>query len=409
MSKFVDFITSPIFWAGVCLCIVFILVIIVIAIFNKSPSDPGSGVDPDVDPTIPCPLDPSDKVLVACDLTDSTSCTDCAHGFHSCYKVDTDHPYQFKAPSSEVLINVPDGTWCLPTKTTTLNCTEATGVPILAQLNSNENVWMCSCKYPRLFNSEGAFGDCLYETACSRLDDESKSHLICPLTVENPEDNYCKPNSTFLSNPTWNPTLGICDCKSTDAPEYLNLEDGQIKICVADSCTPGKKKGDDCDCGSISDIKTDAVPYKTYISCNSQTKQGTCKTGSQCIPDPCNPGGITGGDENECICTAPDYIQQPNSNSPTGYICENLCTNNGPCGNRGTCYLASTDTEKVALCTNCNYPWLQGTETVLADTGLCSYIRKSIGQSCNSNIECLSNDCENQYLFWGDKHCQMAT
>jgi hypothetical protein len=395
----IDFVTSPIFWAGVCLVIVFIIVIVVVAVFNKSPSDPGSGDDPNVGPiTQPCPLDPNKKVLVACDPKDVSSCSSCSNGFYSCYTVDKENPYQFTAPNSTDLINIPDGTWCLPTKTTTLTCNQATGVPILSQLNANENQWICSCKYPKLF-SNPLGGDCLYETACSRLNADSPNHLVCPTGGD-----FCEPGSTFLENPTWNPLIGVCDCPQ--GTKYLNLEDGQSKVCVADTCSPGTSKSDgSCDCDKISDIKTDKAPYNTFISCPSQTKDGTCLTGSQCIQDPCNPGGKTGPDK-KCVCDSSNYVPIDDSDSPTGSSCFSLCYRNGPCGDRGTCYIDKDAKSGLqALCKDCKYPWTQGTSDTTADTGLCQFLKKSEGQSCNSDKECLSKDCQLQYLFWGDKKC----
>lgn len=391
-------LTNPFFWATLVFVCILIVSIIFVAIryskekldtTNVSPKNPGKG-EP-----VTCPLTTDSTQLISCDPKDVKSCSACTNGLYACYTVNKENPYTYKEQNSTIVMKVPDGTWCLPTKTTSLKCTETTGFPILTKISNTENAWTCHCRYPELFTTKGPYGDCMYEVACNKADGET-GRLVCPEKA-----TFCIPGQPF--DGTWDPSVGVCACK--DSYTYVdkpNPEDPSrnAKFCLQDTCYPGKTDPKDptrCDCSNISTATLTNEGYETYLSYPGDITppEGTYPT-KTCIRDPCNKGGVydssaVGG----CRCDklATKVVDDPFS--PTGFSCSDPCVpdKNNPsaesvCGGRGTCTVV-TDSEgkSKAECINCKYPYFN-------DPSMrCLGQKKASGTSCSNGDECITGVC----------------
>ena len=140
----------------------------------------GNGGGGDV---VKCRVSSNSDDLTECDPNDTNSCEKCG-GLFSCYAVTDDSPYKYTIykGNNHTELKVPNGSWCLPTKTKTLPCNQYSGFPILTRVSPTENAWTCNCKYPQLFQTAGLFGNCLDEIACN-----GEGHLVCP-----PGHSFCK-------------------------------------------------------------------------------------------------------------------------------------------------------------------------------------------------------------------------
>lgn len=380
-----------------------IAIIVSVMIANKpsahiTPSGGGGGgakVAPNCAPS----QDP--ELLIKCDPGDPDTCKNCS-GPSSCYTIDEDHPYYYAhgdAPDQK--FKVPDGNWCLPTKTKTMKCNPYTGYHVLVKLSEKENAWVCNCEYPLMFQKAGALGDCTEELACGAQHGDGQ--LVCP-----PDAKYCKPGTPWVKDPTWSPTAGVCKCKpGLKYVDRSNPGEGvYIKSCVQDTCYPGNNLGDKCDCS------IDGKPYHqnddgsitSYIRCPDdivKTKAVPCtKDAPLCLPDPCNPGGYYDPESGECKCLGTGNVPKESETSPTGWVCQNPCDSlHNPCGDRGVCHVVKKDNDYIAKCKDCQIPWHQD------KNDLCGFHLRPLGQSCDHDWQCLIGACEKQYIWWGDKVC----
>lgn len=374
------------------MCAIVIAIIIVSKIHEHvTPSGGGGGQ------TQNCSPNQDVGLMIKCDPNDPKSCDNCS-GPSSCYVVDKDHPYYYTYGSlPNQKIAVPDGTWCLPTKTTTLPCNQFSGYPVLVRLNSQENAWACHCRYPNLFQNKGALGNCTFEVACGYQTGDGQ--LVCPKGSK-----YCTPDKPWVDQPTYDPIAGVCKCK--DGLKYADFsipdQGVYIKACVQDTCTPGKEVDGKCDCGKPQ--KHEDGTYTSYIRCPDDIIEGQpvpCTTDSpMCLDDPCNPAGYYDNTTLKCVCTYPGTAPKENENSPVGWVCESPCDPaHNPCGNRGTCYLDQIKGDTVAKCKDCLFPWIQDKDN------LCQLRLKDPGESCENDSQCFSGNCSPEWGWTGPKIC----
>ncbi len=361
------------------------------------PSGPGSPVGKN------CPVLPFSS-LVNCDPTKKGACDDCGGATlgYQCYTVNAKNPYTYQVDTTTY--NIPDGTWCLPTKVATRQCNEWTGVPILTKISEGKYEWLCDCsKYPDWFASAPG-GDCTFETVCGYNADSTKSigELVCP---KGGISGICTEGEPWLKTKNWDPKFGECQCiPGYNAVNRVDSGTGKmIKECVKNSCYPGgtetpvtpasgnlcgiasirntctcdkiitnikaiSKKLKDCT-GAMEDVTT--TTYKSWIRCPEDVRSEfgqQCVVSPQCIPDPCNPLGYFDPDTCTCQCGPKGdknstAINVADLSNPVGNKCVDPCTSDSdtnPCitfvGDtkfiHGTkCYIDSTNL--TSHCTNC--------------------------------------------------------
>ena len=347
-----------------------------------------------------CPASVDPANLIPCN--DDSVCETKCGPLHTCYQVRQDYLFKESVTAKEPVL-VPDSPasqkgWCLPTKTTTkLKCNELTGTPVLTQLTDTQNAWTCHCKYPFLFQNAGLYGDCTDEVACGARNPPLTGTLVCPQSMS----KYCKPGEPWVKNPTWNPLQGECKCPS--GLKFLDRSSLQEKLCVADSCTPGKSADDPlagCECPPK--VKTGEGEWVSYIRCPADVlDEKVCNNGNnQCVPDPCNPSGYWDG--GGCVCNGV-FQSVDDATSLTGKVCNDLCgTTGGKCGNRGTCN-PLTGYCKVYTCISA---WQPDTAINNQINETCSKPRFSRGHPCKAGFQCLSGTCSPKYsIFGGDYTC----
>lgn len=310
-----------------------------------------------------CPLTFHSDSLVSCHESDDR-CTKCnEYEPRICTEVSDQSPYKYKLNHSSKELSVPNGKWCLPPKTTDLKCNPMSGDPVLTKQGRNY-IWRCQCKYPKLVDNTGVYGDCSEIAACGAKLDGQTNTLVCP-----PRSEVCTPGEPWSDNPTWNPTAAVCRC----GPGQVYLERGENKLCVEDPCDPGvtdPNNPEQCICPQpVTDDEGNKV---SFVSHNGQ-----------CIEDPCNPLGTFDG--RTCICEKPNTVAQLDVSSPLQWSCASPCDwKNNPCGTRGTCNI---DSNGRAICTNCMFPNYQSKDK------RCNNVVKPQYARCSNNRECESLQC----------------
>lgn len=309
-----------------------------------------------------CPLSFNINSLVSCH-DDEDRCNSCSEkGPRVCVEVTDERPYSYKLDSKSK-VNVPNGKWCLPPIATDLQCNLLTGDPVLTKRGKNY-IWRCQCKYPKLIDNEGVYGDCSEIAACGAKLVGSTNTLICPERSE-----ICTPGQPWSENPTWDPTEAICRC----GPNQIYIQQGENKLCVDDPCFPGKTdetNPNECICPHTTKDKDGNIT--SWVSHNNK-----------CIQDPCNPSGEFDG--RKCICSKPNTVAQLNPLSPIEWSCASPCDSlNNPCGSRGKC---KVDKNGRAICSDCIFPNYQ------SDDKKCNNIVKPQYAKCSKDFECESNIC----------------
>ena len=298
------------------------------------------------------------------------------------------NPYNWK--QGDNIINVPESLankgWCLPdVKQQTTSCNQFTSDTILVENEDKKYEWGCHCTIQNLFDQSNPSENCNVEKACgyesglgelyviknpdtgnnwqcTKTEDCSQAgadSLCCVVDTTGTgsgncgddvsgEQKYC--HVPWLSQQDSEPRYGRCKCDSGLTYYGYSNDDVYTKDCVTDSCQPyGIKSGDTCICNV------------GYINCPEDIPDSglktNCTSNPRCIPDPCAPLGQYDKSSKTCNCNGIDTSGiNFDSSSPTGERCIDLCANNGPCGERGTCRVTGTGANKVASCT-CSCPW----------------------------------------------------
>jgi hypothetical protein len=249
------------------------------------------------------------------------------------------------------------GFYCLPHTPEDIDCNEFTGRKLLAlDTETNEYNWVCQCKDDKDFTG----------ITCSNIN-------ICGLEGSsiNPDNSnggrgLIRKGTTddyWISGKSqWDPTISdntSCVCRPNE------IADNTKKLCLPNNCSPGTLDLSDpsslsCNCNNSSGQRIPGLIDCNMISQSYQSDglsyyNGVCKRPS-CVPDPCGgPDGKAGyydyvKDSNgnvisgQCVCNT-GYHLVPDTSAYGGFVCKELCVNNGPCGNRGTC--AVNDLNKV--------------------------------------------------------------
>lgn len=315
-----------------------------------------------------CPVSFNQTELVECEINDN--CNNCLQTPRLCISVNDNNPYTFEKNAS--IVKIPDGKWCLPPHAKTLQCNKFSGDPVLSQ-QGKDFVWRCQCKYPKLVRNAGPFGDCSEIVACGKLE-QPKNNLVCP-----PNSIACNPGESWNLNPNWDPSAGICRCQTGEK----FIQQGETKLCVKDTCSPGKTVNNTCKCPEKKN--KNGSDWISYINQDKQCKQ-----------DPCNPHGYFDG--TKCICNKGSISFQDDT-SPIGWICKSPCDKgNNPCGNRGTCIF---DENGIATCTKCTYPNYQSKDK------MCNNKVKPSGSKCENSFECETGWCSTfcAPIFTFQKRC----
>jgi hypothetical protein len=320
-----------------------------------------------------CPLTIHKDSLVSCH-DDDNKCGACEEDKpRVCTVVNADNPYSYKLKSNDNPLNVPTGKWCLPPKSTDLTCNPMTGDPVLTKRGS-DYIWRCQCKYPKLIDNAGVYGDCSEIAACGAKLAGSTNTLVCP-----DGSTTCTPGQPWSEDPTWDPMAAVCRC----GPYQKYIERGETKLCVDDECFPGETDPNNPGQCLCPDGKTDADGNNvSYVSHNGQ-----------CIDDPCNPGGTFDG--RTCVCNKPQTVAKLDILSPLKWTCSSPCDwRNNPCGTKGTCKI---NKDGRAICTDCVFPNYQSKDN------RCNNIVKPQYARCKSGLECESRICGKQCKLqrWG--------
>jgi len=345
--------------------------------------------------------------LKECDPTDNAACIYCKGGF-ACVSVTDDNPHNYSPDGGATKLKIPNGNWCLPAKFASANCDPYVSTPILTKKDADTFMWRCHCKYPYLFENVNVDSDCSSQIACGHSSDPAQSlgKLVCP--TGSPE--VCNAGDPWTTYSKWDPKYGVCECK--DGYTYQDQSYGgvQIKTCVNNTCAPGSPtKGlkDSCDCPDKKQYPDKT--WDSWVSCPQEvvpTVAVRCTDlgNPQCFPDPCNPNGYWDNDAQTCVCNAPfsPFQVQPQE-SPVGWQCRNLCDDNGPCDDRGTCFVPPQ--ADIAQCKNCRQGWANGKlhecATPCLENGelcedksqCCGYIRDG-SSLCTEGVGLKSGTCQ---------------
>jgi hypothetical protein len=248
----------------------------------------------------------------------------------------------------------PNQNICLPFDLNSdFECNEYTGIKILTKpgLNLPYN-WKCLCRDNTKFTNNNEIGtDCTDIKLCSMLGTTNENSKNGNYLVRTGTETYPQP-TYWNSKSKWNPLPpsfdggeGACKCNSQSYADQNNLR------CITGTCYPGTPttNGKDCDCQHPY-IKCSDINYRNdYVF--GKYSLGLCDDPS-CVPDPC----IISSDDyssqydsgtNTCKCKGENTIAISSDQVPTGQKCQNVCSNNGPCGSgtskRGTCYAETSD------------------------------------------------------------------
>lgn len=394
-----------------------------------------------------CYVQPSTKLLECTPGKDD--CKSCANTINfSCIVVDKDHPYTWKKGNDVVKVpDSPEGKgWCLP-KVKDKYCNPLTSEYILIDSGNNAYEWGCLCKYPNLITNASPGEDCSIVLACNENVSDPKLHgeLVVPLETKCSTDKDCKSgdkclplrvsgscdtdknnmvcHTSWSKNPdiqkTVDPLLGQCTCPNQDDYQCVKTgADSYQMNCVPDPCYPyTKTSGDYCKPQPGTCLGNNTPDFccrcpPGYLRCpeditsNNPVLCDYCMNHPTCIPDPCSPGHYDPQSQS-CVCPGDTWCPLDDPQSPVGQICRNVCEQNGPCGNRGDCYLPKDkDGNKICLmtgkertpakCCNCKLPNINTPTDPYCDTEITCQPNSS---ACISDSDCCSQDCSGNHFF----------
>lgn len=354
--------------------------------------------------------------------------------------------------------------WCLPDIVNkNVECNPYTSEYILTEVGKGQYEWGCYCKYPNLFDhAQGPLSNCTLPRACGeatglrpfgKLYVPSKEKVKCTENSDcgengkcidplNPSPcgydsknkhvvvNDCKDSDMCVCHVPWegeyakdtDPLSGQCVCN--DGLDYqcvVRSNDYFEMNCVKDFCTgvEGAHEADSNTCNSNqcydptnSGKCTCCKCPPGYIRCPDDITANNVglvtyceKAGPTCIKDPCStkevPGGYWSSEHNRCICPGSDtFISIPDENSAVGAICADACQGNGPCGNRGVCYLPEgASSHSDALCCDCECPYTNDGDNTCTCSGVLKggsqAVKQANGADCCSDDDCCSGSCYN--------------
>jgi hypothetical protein len=259
------------------------------------------------------PSDP--KNLISCDPVNDVCASDiCSNELTKCYTVNKVNPYKVNIDGN--LYDVPDGNWCLPLKASQDKCNPVVSTALLAK-DKDQLKWICDCKYPNLFTKESVDSDCTKQLACVNVlegvlqgETTGRGSLV---SLEGDKYDF-----------TYDPRSAKCICE----PGYLykNLQNGEIKHCVRDSCFPGNLndvKEEGCICPEPKqDFSTNL--WTSYARCPQDVKdkfKTSCEANPQCIKNPCGENGYYDKGKKDCVCN-PGYSSTDSIESVVGKYCK---------------------------------------------------------------------------------------
>lgn len=280
-----------------------------------------------------CNPEDVNNICNTCICSGTTNLTGCM----VCTEVNNDHPYHVDITKDQCtdpffwdngMCKLKDGHYCLPKVINDITC-PSTGRKLLVKTSIGYD-WKCICKNDTQFTGP----TCSDIKICGMLGESDN-----PTSYGRGLFNKNNKNDYWTSNSTWDPLLdGQCQCGPNEIVDNIN------HLCLPNGCYPGTsgKEKEECQC-----------PAK-YISCNSIATvndanpllpayySGVCAIPS-CVPDPC--GGQDGNagyydvTTGQCVCdTKNNYQLMTDPSNIVGQTCQKVCVDNGPCGDRGTCY-----------------------------------------------------------------------
>lgn len=380
----------------------------------------------------------------------------------SCIQVSDKNPYTWIQGNTQVSIpNSATGYgWCLPNVVNrTVECNPFTSEYILAETAPGQYQWGCYCKHENLFDhSQGPLSDCTLVKACRTSDgtveDLGALYVPEPVTRNCKSDSQCGIGSKCLSpqNPPpcgyssshgsiinsdcskdgsncvchskWegdlvkkvDPLTGQCVCnKGLDYQCVVRSSDYYELNCVQGVCgTFGTTDPSLCNKNQCYDPNGDGQCSccncnKGYVRCPDDIPIGNaglisyCQSvGPTCILDPCSTKDVPDGYYDPtlpgCVCPGENSIALEDESSAVGQICVNACRGNGPCGNRGKCYVpkgAKSYTD--ALCCDCSCPFTNDDDPSCTCSGILRNDegdeKLGAGGNCYKNEECCSGYC----------------
>ena len=276
-----------------------IVSIIAVLVLLGGGENKGGGFTPS--PSVKANCLPSENIneLISCDPNnDLCSSQICNNELTKCYSISKADPY--KVQMNDKTYDVPAGNWCLQLKAKKDQCNPFTSTPILAKDDKGDLKWICDCKYPNLFTKVSVDGDCNKQVACQYvsysgiLQDETEVGQLVSIEDKKAYDF------------SYDPTNTLCMCKP--GYRYNNLDNGKIKTCVADTCSPGtfdiNSSEEKCICPEKV-VKADNT-YYSYVRCpqdvSKEQLKVNCENKPRCLQDPCNPFGYYDSSKKECIC-----------------------------------------------------------------------------------------------------------
>lgn len=363
-----------------------------------------------------CDLYPYTK-LVECELDKKDGiCNLCVNSPQwGCVEVTDKKPYKWSQKDKTLTLpNSPAGKgWCLPPVIQKSKCNNLTSDSILIQTENEKGQtvyeWGCHCQLPNLFMQDSPGSNCNEELACGYPDDGDLYVPVgdkkCTRTSDCASGQVCwtadgKPPQAgsdascfapWTDNQDVDPRSGACKCKT--GLKYYGIHDTKtgtyVKNCVSDSCAPnGHIENGVCVCNP------------GYIRCpedvNNPNLTSHCKNNPTCIPDPCMPNGSfdTSSKAKACTCVGKNLANVVSENSPTGWICNDLC-DPGPCGSHGDCYVTGDEPHKQAQCQNCKCPWTNDPVGSTPASTTCGNNdnRQDNGAECVSDSDCCHGNC----------------
>jgi hypothetical protein len=239
------------------------------------------------------------------------------------------------------------GQYCLPVDVKDITCNQFTGNKVLSRPDpSGPYEWRCICKDPTAFTNYPDFkGDCIGINLCGMAGQPN------PKDINTPGRKLVKFGDTgTLWDGTFDPiSQGQCSCNPNEfSPNNPCPNPGENckenLVCEVSGCLSGvSSDGKTCNSCPVGYIDCYTVAWRTdpQYSFLGPYYTGICSYPG-CVPDPCDPGdGSTGFfydiNSNSCVCP-PGYnsVTSPGANYPK---CVNLCKNNGPCAERGICFV----------------------------------------------------------------------
>jgi hypothetical protein len=303
---------------------------------------------------------------------------------------------------------VPIGKWCLPKKSKK-NCNRYTGRRVWTA--DGEQTWKCECLYPRLFGNNSTTDGCIAKYACNNpihpdTDDntnpkignkligtehapkELQGEIWDPLYQEKTEVLMANPYTTNKDGKPW----FSCQCNSKTAGVEMSRLPDSPYMCHVDQCWLGNKIAGieaqtdgtvQCDCKggggqTIPEGKRAGTCFNVPLACGDggtwNSTEGMCKCKIGCsVKCGSKQYGLTGDKDvngKEIMCET----------NPAGRMCYNMCEEQEPCQNGGTCTPICTEAgpDFSCICTT-------DTKTQRYFTGKdCSDFCYTAGHQCSS-------------------------